>query len=59
MNGNTVTAIFALGSGSGAGYYPVLETNTTYYLNIRNDPGSNCVAGSACDMSIDLIKGPL
>ena len=59
MNGNTVTAIFALGSGSGSDYYPVLKTNTTYYLNIRNDPGSNCVAGAPCDMSIDLIKGPL
>lgn len=55
MNGNSITAVFALGTGSGFGYYPVLELNTTYYLNIKNAASSTC-AGGSCDMFVDLVK---
>lgn len=36
MRGKSVTAIFALGTGSSPGY-PTLELNKRYYFNIRND----------------------
>lgn len=54
--GNTITSVFAVGSGSGFGFYPVLKTNTTYYLNIKNNPNGGCVASGTCDVSVDLIK---
>jgi hypothetical protein len=58
LHNNTINAVFAVGSGSGFGFYPVLNTNTTYYLNIKNDPGSSCVATSGpCDMAVNLSKG--
>jgi len=56
ITGTSVTAVFALGDGSGFDYYPILETNRTYYLNIRNSPDSNCAASGVCDMFVDLIK---
>lgn len=54
--GNSVTMVFALGTGSGYGYYPVLQLNTTYYLNIKNSPNATCIANGVCDMFIDLVK---
>lgn len=57
--GNTITSTFAIGNGSGFGFYPVLQTNTTYYLNIKNNAGGGCGLGAPCDMSIDLIKANL
>jgi hypothetical protein len=57
LHGNTINPIFAVGTGSGFGFYPVLNTNTTYYLNIRNDPASTCTIGVSCDMSVDLSTG--
>lgn len=36
------------------GFYPVLKYNTTYYLNVKNAPGSGCV--TACNMFFDLSK---
>lgn len=54
--GNSVTAVFALGTGSGFGYYPQLALNTTYYLNVKNTPSATCTASGACDMFIDLVK---
>jgi hypothetical protein len=38
--GNSVTMVFALGTGSGYGYYPVLQLNTTYFLNMKNSPAT-------------------
>jgi hypothetical protein len=54
--GNTITSLFAIGSGTGFGYYPVLQPNTTYYVNIKNMPNPNCASNANCDMSVDLIK---
>ena len=53
---NSLTLIIAVGTGSGFGYYPVLKTNTTYYLNIKNSPNSTCAQNNSCDMFIDLVK---
>ena len=33
-----------------------LEANTTYYFNIRNDPGSTCSSNGSCDMLITMSK---
>jgi hypothetical protein len=54
--GNSVTAVFAIGTGSGFGFYPVLTTNTTYYLNIKNSANATCASNGVCEMSVDLIK---
>lgn len=54
--GNSVTMVFALGTGSGFGYYPVLALNTTYYLNVKNSPSSTCRTNGSCDMFVDLVK---
>lgn len=54
MIGTTVTSLFAISPGFGFNYYPILQKNTTYYVNIRNTAGNGCVAN--CDMSFDLIK---
>lgn len=54
--GNSITAVFATGTGSGGGYYPVLQLNHEYYLNMKNNPGSTCASAPSCDMFIDLIK---
>lgn len=35
MQGQSPTAIFAVGTGAGMGYYPVVPLNTTVYLNIK------------------------
>jgi hypothetical protein len=34
----------------------LLQANTTYYFNIRNDPGSTCSSNGSCDMLITLSK---
>lgn len=47
--GQSVTFPFALGTGFDA-YYPTLDLNTTYYLNMSNE------GGQAGDMFIDLLK---
>jgi hypothetical protein len=58
--GNSITAVFALGTGTGFGYYPVLQLNKEYYLNMKNNPGSTCASAPSCDMFIELLKpGPL
>jgi hypothetical protein len=33
----------------------LLQANTTYYFNIRTDPGSTC-SGQGCDMLITFSK---
>ena len=33
-----------------------LQANTTYYFNIRNDPGSTCSSNGSCDMLITMSK---
>lgn len=55
ITGNSVTAKFALGTGTGFGYYPVLPLNTVHYLNIKNDELPTCAA-TLCDMFVDLLK---
>jgi hypothetical protein len=42
---------FATGSGSGLGYYPVLALNTTYYLNIGNNPTTYPDVPMFCDLA--------
>lgn len=55
IEGKSITASFALGTGAYAwNYYPVLMNNSTYYLNMKNAPNSGC--SGACDMFIDLTK---
>lgn len=54
--GNSVTAVFAIGTGSGFNYYPVLAKNGTYYLNVRNTADATCTGTGACDMFFDLVK---
>jgi len=57
--GYTVTMAFALGTGYNWGYYPLLELNTKYYVNIKNNANPVCAANNNCNMSIDLLKSNL
>lgn len=57
MVGNSITSLFAIAPGFGFSYYPILQKNTTYYLNMVNNGGSGCTTG--CNMSVDLLKGSL
>lgn len=52
----SITARFAVGSGTGYGYYPVLNTSTTYYLNVKNVANSTCASSGECGMFFDLVK---
>jgi hypothetical protein len=54
--GSSITMIFAIEPGSGFGYYPVLQPNTTYYVNIKNVENASCAISNACDMFVDLVK---
>jgi hypothetical protein len=54
--GNSITMVFAVGTGSGYGFYPVIPLNTTWYLNVKNSPNSTCTAGGVCEMFFDLLK---
>lgn len=54
--GNSITMVFAVGSGSGWNYYPIVPTNTTAYVNIKNTDGATCEQNSVCDMFVDLVK---
>lgn len=56
IEGNSITAVFAIAPGSGFNYYPILQTNTTYYLNVKNAPDPTCAGTGVCDMFWDLIK---
>jgi hypothetical protein len=58
MQGNSITAIFALGSGSGYGFYPVIGLNTVLYLSVKNSPNSTCAGQTPanCGMFFDLLK---
>jgi hypothetical protein len=54
---NSITFYFSVGTTeSSANYYPQLEVNKYYYLNIRNVPGSTCFGTGGCDMFIDFSK---
>jgi hypothetical protein len=56
VNGaTTITIPFSVGPNS-TGYYPALSPNTTYYLNVKNAPGSTCGVTGNCDMYVDLLK---
>lgn len=61
MQGNSITASFAITPGSGFGYYPVLSKNHLYYLNIKNSPNSTCVNAAVpeCGMFFDLLNSGL
>lgn len=54
--GNSVTMVFAIGTGSGFGYYPVFPPNTKIFLNIKNSPGCTCREQGVCGMFVDLLK---
>lgn len=53
---NSITAKFGLGTGTGFSYYPVLNLNSTFYLNIKNAPSPTCASGGICDLFMDLLK---
>ncbi len=56
VNGaTTITMPFSVGPNN-TGYYPSLAPNTTYYLNIKNSPGSTCAVTGSCDMYVDMLK---
>jgi len=55
-NGSTVTISFAVGTGANFGYYPKLSTNTTYYMNVKNDANSSCFFTGSCNVAVDLVK---
>lgn len=53
----SVTSKFAITPGTGYSYYPILNTNTTYYLNVKNVVSPTCAAGvGECGMFFDLLK---
>lgn len=56
MQGNSITASFAITPGTGYSYYPVLNRNTTYYVNLKNDTSPTCASGGICDVFVDLLK---
>lgn len=51
---SAVTVPFTVLTSDPWGFYPVLATSTTYYLNVKVAPGSGCT--TACDMFFDLSK---
>lgn len=51
---SAVTVPFTVINPNNFGYYPILQGNTTYYLNIKNAAGSGCT--STCNMFMDLVK---
>lgn len=57
-SGNSVNVPFAVGSGANFGFYPILELNTTYYFNIKNDASAGCAVQGSCDMFLDLAHPP-
>lgn len=55
-SGTTVTIPFTVANQNNYGYYPILDLNKTYYMNIKNAPSSSCTASGVCDIAIDLSK---
>jgi len=55
VSGTSVTAPFAVGTGQNYGYYAKLETNKTYYFNIKNTPNPSCAA-LGCDGAVDMMN---
>ena len=53
--GSSVNVYFTVGPNN-SGYYPALSPNTTYYLNVRTDPGGACSTSGACNMFFQLSK---
>jgi hypothetical protein len=53
--GTTVNVYFTVGPND-SGYYPALLPGTTYYLNVKTDPGASCTASGVCDMFFQLRK---
>jgi hypothetical protein len=53
---NTIQLFYSVGGTPVTGGYPVLNTNTDYYVNIRNMPASSCNSAPACDMFVDFAK---
>lgn len=52
---NTATVNFTVGA-NGSGYYPALQPNTAYYLNVSNAHGSTCSTAGICNMYFQLHK---
>ena len=53
-NGNTVQVPFTVANPNNFGYYPVLEPNTTYYLNVKSANSADNPELPA-NMAFDLI----
>ncbi len=53
---NTIQMFFSVGGNPQPGGYPVLQPNTTYYVNIMNVIGSTCRDAPTCDMFVDFSK---
>jgi hypothetical protein len=53
--GTSVGVYFTVGPNN-TGYYPPLTPNTTYYFNVRTDPGAACTGSGACNMFFQLSK---
>ena len=54
--GNSVQVPFAVGLGNNFGYYPILQKNTTYYFNVKNQANQSCSSSGVCDMFVELLK---
>jgi hypothetical protein len=50
--GNSLSFPFSVGPNASGGYYPSLAKNTTYYVNVKNDPTGT--DSNPCDMFFDL-----
>jgi len=54
---NTVSFYYVVGAGNTYGwYYPLLKTNTKYYINFKNTPGTSCFATGACDVFVEPVN---
>jgi hypothetical protein len=53
--GTSLTMPFTVNNASNGGFYPILKSNTTYYLNVKNQPNNGCVAAH-CDMFFDMYN---
>lgn len=54
-SGTSVTVPFTVANPNNYGYYPILNSNTAYFFNIKNDANSGCTASGACDIFVELV----
>src|SRR5262249_10319563 len=56
---NTIQVFFQVGGVPAPGGIPILDVNTDYYINIKNEANSTCMqppANGTCDKFIDFAK---